>query len=50
MEGQRKICEDVFFEIFVVIGHRVEEGLLIAENVVIDEMVVHLLFVYLADF
>lgn len=50
VEGKRKITEDIFLDIFVIVGHRIEESLLIPQDVVIDEMIMHFLFVYLADF
>ena len=50
VEGKRKIAEHVFFDLCVVVGHGVEESLLVPQDVVVYEMVMHFLFIYLAHF
>lgn len=50
MECKWEITKHIFFDFFVIVGHSIEEGFFVAKDVVINEMVVHFLFVYLADF
>ena len=41
VEGERKHVEDIFFFLSVEIHHQIEEGLLVAEVSIFDEVIVH---------
>ena len=43
VEGEGEVLEDVVFLLAVVVGHRVEQGFLVPQHVVVHQVVVHLL-------
>ena len=41
MKGQRNNIEDVLSGLLIIVGHGVEESFLVAEYIVVDEMIMH---------
>lgn len=47
MEGQRQKIKDFLIGLFIIIGHSIEQGFLIANHIIINKMVVHSNVLYL---
>ena len=47
MKGQRNNIEDMLTGLLIVISHGIEKSFLVAEYIVIDQMIMHFAFFYL---
>jgi hypothetical protein len=50
MKGERQEIKHILAHFFIVVGHCIEEGFLISEDVVVDQMVMHFALLDLGGF